>query len=110
MIAVHAHHEPVSMVASAYADPQPVACGGSLSFTTPVIARAPHLYRRMPCGSRWVVSWRGRSVTVRVVDAGPFVAGRDIDLGPAAYRALCGCRSAYTWGVRRVMVRPARGG
>ena len=47
-------------------------------------------HRTLPFGSRVTVTHRGngRSVTVRIVDRGPFVRGRVIDLSPAAARAL----------------------
>jgi rare lipoprotein A len=44
-------------------------------------------HRRLPFGTRVRVC-RGRCVTVRINDRGPFVRGRDIDLTPAAARAI----------------------
>ena len=44
-------------------------------------------HRRLPFGSRVRVCHRG-CVTVRINDRGPFVRGRDIDLSPAAARAI----------------------
>jgi rare lipoprotein A len=47
-------------------------------------------HRTLPFGTRVRVSnvRNGRSVNVRVNDRGPFVAGRVIDLSPAAARQL----------------------
>ena len=47
-------------------------------------------HRTLPFGTMVHVMHRGnkRSVTVRIVDRGPFIKGRVIDLTPAAARAL----------------------
>jgi rare lipoprotein A len=44
-------------------------------------------HRRLPFGTRVRVC-HGKCVTVRINDRGPFVRGRDIDLSPAAARAI----------------------
>jgi rare lipoprotein A len=44
-------------------------------------------HRRLPFGTRVRVC-HNRCVTVRINDRGPFVRGRDIDLTPAAARAI----------------------
>jgi rare lipoprotein A len=44
-------------------------------------------HRRLPFGTRVRVC-HGRCVTVRINDRGPWVRGRDIDLSPAAARAI----------------------
>jgi rare lipoprotein A len=44
-------------------------------------------HRRLPFGTRVRVC-HNRCVTVRINDRGPFVRGRDIDLSPAAARAI----------------------
>ena len=44
-------------------------------------------HRRLPFGTRVHVC-HGRCVTVRINDRGPWVRGRDIDLTPAAGRAI----------------------
>ena len=44
-------------------------------------------HRRLPFGTRVRVC-HGRCVTVRINDRGPWVRGRDIDLTPAAGRAI----------------------
>lgn len=58
-----------------------LACGGTLKPDTLGVAN-----RTLPCGSRVRLRYRGRTVTVPVVDRGPYVAGRDFDL-TAATRA-----------------------
>jgi rare lipoprotein A (peptidoglycan hydrolase) len=58
-----------------------MACGGTLSPGTLGVA-----HKTLPCGSRVKFRYRRRTVTVRVVDRGPYVAGRDYDL-TAATRA-----------------------
>lgn len=45
-------------------------------------------HRTLPFGTRVTVTHGGRSVVVRVVDRGPFVRGRVIDLTPAAAHAV----------------------
>jgi rare lipoprotein A len=44
-------------------------------------------HRRLPFGTRVRVC-HGKCVTVRINDRGPWVRGRDIDLSPAAARAI----------------------
>jgi hypothetical protein len=58
-----------------------MACGGTLTPGTLGVA-----HKTLPCGSRVRFRYRRRTVTVRVVDRGPYVAGRDYDL-TAATRA-----------------------
>lgn len=58
-----------------------LACGGRLEPGTLGVA-----HKTLPCGSKVRLRYRGRTVTVPVVDRGPYVAGRDFDL-TAATRA-----------------------
>ncbi|HYP47954.1 MAG TPA: septal ring lytic transglycosylase RlpA family protein [Thermoleophilaceae bacterium] len=60
-----------------------LACGGRLGYGTLGVA-----HKSLPCGTRLTIRNRGRSVTVRVVDRGPFVAGREFDLTAATKRAI----------------------
>lgn len=53
--------------------------------------------------SRILVSHRGRRAWLPVIDRGPFVHGRDLDLTQAAARLL-GAATCRTWGVRSVRV------
>lgn len=62
---------------------KPVACGGKMD---PGAMIAAHKTR--PCRSFVRVTHGSRSVTVQIVDRGPFIKGRIIDLSPAAARAL----------------------
>jgi rare lipoprotein A (peptidoglycan hydrolase) len=45
-------------------------------------------HKKLPCGTLVEVSYRGRSITVPVVDRGPFVKGRTWDLTSAAAEQL----------------------
>lgn len=60
-----------------------VACGGTLSPSTLGVA-----HRSLPCGTKLRLRYGGRSVAVRVIDRGPFVAGREFDLTAATKQAL----------------------
>lgn len=59
----------------------PLACGGRLTERTVGVAN-----KTLPCGTKLRLRYRGRSVTVRVVDRGPYVGAREFDL-TAAVRA-----------------------
>ena len=61
------------------------ACGKTL---TTGLAGVAH--RTLACGSRVTLTYRGATVTVPVVDRGPYVAGREFDLTYATRLAL-GC-------------------
>jgi rare lipoprotein A len=37
-------------------------------------------HKTLPCGAKLTLRHRGRSVAVRVIDRGPYVAGREFDL------------------------------
>jgi rare lipoprotein A (peptidoglycan hydrolase) len=52
-----------------------VACGGTLLPSTMGVA-----HKTLPCGTMVKLRYHGRSVTVPVIDRGPYVAGRDYDL------------------------------
>ncbi len=52
-------------------------------------------HRTLPFGTMVRVTYRGRSVVVRINDRGPFIRGRSLDLSKAAARRIgCGgvCR------------------
>jgi rare lipoprotein A len=55
-----------------------VACGGTLMPGTLGVAN-----KTLPCGTMVKLRYHGRSVTVPVIDRGPYVAGRDYDLTEA---------------------------
>jgi rare lipoprotein A (peptidoglycan hydrolase) len=52
-----------------------VACGGTLMPGTMGVA-----HKTLPCGTKVKLRYHGHSVTVPVIDRGPYVAGRDYDL------------------------------
>jgi hypothetical protein len=60
-----------------------MACGGTLLPGTLGVA-----HKTLPCGTRVRLRCRGRTVTVPVVDRGPYVAGRDYDLTTATRERL----------------------
>ena len=60
-----------------------MACGGKLTTTTLGVAN-----RNLPCGTPVQVFFRGRSITVPVVDRGPFANGASYDLTAATAQAL----------------------
>ena len=66
------------------------ACGQTY---TPEILGVAHL--TLPCGTRLVLTYGSRSITVTVIDRGPYVAGRVIDLSNATRLAL-GCTDLCT--------------
>jgi len=60
-----------------------VACGGTLMPGTMGVAN-----KTLPCGTMVKLRYHGRSVTVPVIDRGPYVAGRDYDLTTAVKERL----------------------
>jgi peptidoglycan lytic transglycosylase len=60
-----------------------VACGGTLLPGTLGVAN-----KTLPCGTKVKLRYRGRTVTVPVIDRGPYVAGRDFDLTEATRERL----------------------
>jgi rare lipoprotein A (peptidoglycan hydrolase) len=62
------------------------ACGQTLTKTLMGVA-----HRSLPCGTLVTFRYKGRSVTVPVVDRGPYVAGRTWDLTKGACTALGHC-------------------
>lgn len=60
-----------------------LACGGTLQPGTLGVAS-----KTLACGSKVKLLYRGRTVTVPVVDRGPYVAGRDFDLTAATKARL----------------------
>jgi rare lipoprotein A (peptidoglycan hydrolase) len=59
------------------------ACG---QLYTPQISGVAH--KTLPCGTMLELEFRGRVVTVPVIDRGPFIAGRTLDLSNATRAAL----------------------
>ena len=60
-----------------------VACGGTLLPGTMGVA-----HKTLPCGTKVKLRYRGRTVTVPVIDRGPYVPGRDYDLTEAVKEKL----------------------
>jgi rare lipoprotein A len=60
-----------------------VACGGTLMPATMGVA-----HKTLPCGTSVKLRYHGRTVTVPVIDRGPYVAGRDYDLTEATKKRL----------------------
>ena len=60
-----------------------VACGGTLLPGTMGVA-----HKTLPCGTKVTLRYHGRTVTVPVIDRGPYVAGRDYDLTEAVKEKL----------------------
>lgn len=52
-------------------------------------------HKSLPFGTKLRVTYKGRSVIVRVNDRGPYVKGRHLDLSKAAARAI-GCVGVCT--------------
>lgn len=59
------------------------ACGGRLTASVLGVA-----HKTLPCGTPVTFHLHGKTVTARVIDRGPFIAGRDWDLTPALKRRL----------------------
>lgn len=60
-----------------------VACGGTLMPGTLGVAN-----KTLPCGTEVKLRYHGRSITVPVIDRGPYVAGREFDLTYAVKEKL----------------------
>jgi hypothetical protein len=60
-----------------------LACGGTLQHGTLGVA-----HKTLPCGARVTLRYHGRSLTVPVVDRGPYAAGREFDLTEATKARL----------------------
>jgi rare lipoprotein A len=60
-----------------------LGCSGTLKPGTVGVA-----HRALPCGTRLTLRHRGRTVRVRVIDRGPYVAGREFDLTEATAKRL----------------------
>jgi rare lipoprotein A len=61
----------------------PLGCGGTL-----YPGRLGVAHKTLPCGSKVTLRHRGRNVRVRVIDRGPYVAGREYDLTEATAQRL----------------------
>jgi hypothetical protein len=70
------------------------ACG---QVYTPEIIGVAH--RTLRCGTMLVLEYRGRTMTVPVIDRGPYIAGRTLDLSNATRLAI-GCPDLCTVSMR----------
>jgi rare lipoprotein A len=59
------------------------ACGTTLTKSTIGVAN-----KTLPCGMLVAIYYRGQTLTVPVIDHGPYVAGRDWDLTSATAQVL----------------------
>ena len=78
--------------ASWYGGGGPLACGGELTSSTLGVAN-----KTLPCGTLVTLRYDGRSVRVPVIDRGPYVAGRELDLTEATKRALGFGSTGFVW-------------
>ncbi len=60
-----------------------VACGGTLTASTIGVA-----HKTLPCGTKLTIRYHGREATARVIDRGPYIAGREFDLTEALRNKL----------------------
>jgi rare lipoprotein A len=60
-----------------------LACGGRLTHSTLGVA-----HKRLPCGTKVALRYRGRTIVVPVVDRGPYSRGVSYDLTAATARKL----------------------
>lgn len=70
------------------------ACG---QVYTPEIIGVAH--RTLPCGTLVTIEFRGRAMTVPVIDRGPYIAGRTLDLSNATKIAMA-CTDLCTVSMR----------
>jgi len=72
-----------------------LACGGTLTSSTLGVAN-----KTLPCGTLVTLRYNGRSVSVPVIDRGPYVEGREFDLTEATKRALGFGDVGQVWSTR----------
>jgi len=60
-----------------------VACGGTLTPSTLGVA-----HKTLPCGTKLTIRYHGRQVRAKVIDRGPYIAGREFDLTEAVKNRL----------------------
>jgi len=72
-----------------------LGCGGRLSPSTLGVA-----HKTLPCGTKVTFRYRGRTATVRVVDRGPYIAGREWDLTAATKQKRGFGSTGTVWSTR----------
>jgi rare lipoprotein A len=70
-------------------------CGGRLGYNQLGVA-----HKSLPCGSRVRLRYRGRTVTVPVIDRGPYAGNREFDLTAATKRRLGFPSTGTVWTTR----------
>ena len=70
-------------------------CGGRLGYNQLGVA-----HKWLPCGTRVTFRYRGRSVTVPVIDRGPYAGNREWDLTSATKRRLGFPSTGVVWSTR----------
>lgn len=66
--------------------PEPVACKGERYHSSSQMIAA---HKTLPCGTKvQVTNKHGHSIIVRIIDRGPYVRGRIIDLTPVGAKLL----------------------
>lgn len=81
--------------ASWYGGGGSLACGGELTSSTLGVAN-----KTLPCGTLVTLRYGSRSISVPVVDRGPYVAGREFDLTEATKDALGFAGTGAVWSTR----------
>lgn len=86
LLATPAEAQIASVYSSKEGSGSRVACPGHRLVDSQMVAA----HKTLPCGSRVTVTNKsnGRSVMVTIIDRGPYVKGRVIDLSPGAARSL----------------------
>lgn len=72
-----------------------MACGGRLSPGTVGVA-----HKTLPCGTKVTLHNKGRTLTVKVVDRGPYVGGRFYDLTAATKQKLGFGSTGTVWSTK----------
>jgi rare lipoprotein A (peptidoglycan hydrolase) len=94
---IAAHSRDATVVASWYGPGfygNRTACGETL---TPELLGVAHL--TLPCGTTLTLTYGSRSITVAVIDRGPYIDGRTLDLSNAT-RITLGCTDLCTLRMR----------
>lgn len=81
------HRKPKAIAVASWYGPglygHHLACGGTLQPTTAGVA-----HKGLPCGTKIRLCLQQRCVTTRVIDRGPYVAGRTFDLTAPVKNAI----------------------
>lgn len=77
------------------------ACGLKLRKATLGVA-----HKTLPCGTQVQLLYRGKTMTVPVIDRGPFISGRSWDLTKATHTALGGLDGLVTVGALALADQP----